>query len=135
MLVEAEKRMRDAGHEGAVFRRIEMCEGGSGACGSSAVPRTATSWSAVFASYLSAAAIEAFSLDLLPGWYEDWVLIAGAVVAFMAVKGVAIYVVARLFKVETPLPAAKPELTRLADGRLEIEIGGDVYRVPARGPE
>jgi DNA-binding SARP family transcriptional activator len=26
---------------------------------------------------LSAAAVEAFSLDLLPGWYEDWVLIAG----------------------------------------------------------
>ena len=26
---------------------------------------------------LSAAAIEAFSLDLLPGWYEDWVMIAG----------------------------------------------------------
>jgi DNA-binding SARP family transcriptional activator len=26
---------------------------------------------------LSAAAVDAFSLDLLPGWYEDWVLIAG----------------------------------------------------------
>jgi DNA-binding SARP family transcriptional activator len=26
---------------------------------------------------LSAAAVEAFSFDLLPGWYEDWVLIAG----------------------------------------------------------
>ena len=26
---------------------------------------------------LSAAAVEAFSLDLLPGWYEDWVMIAG----------------------------------------------------------
>lgn len=31
--------------------------------------------------------------------------------------------------------AEQPAVTRLADGRLEIEIGGDVYRVPPRVPE
>jgi A/G-specific adenine glycosylase len=34
-------------------------------------------------------------------------------------------VVARLFKVETPLPAAKPELTRLADSLTPAERAGD----------
>ncbi|MEO3428418.1 A/G-specific adenine glycosylase [Pelagibius sp. CAU 1746] len=67
-------------------------------------------------------------LRKLPG-IGPYTAAAIAAIAFgrraVVVDGNVERVVARLFKVETPLPAAKPELTRLADALTPDERAGD----------
>lgn len=37
--------------------------------------------------------------------------------------------------VEAADGAERPQVRRIADGRIEVDFGGDAYRLPPRGPE